>query len=169
MGLHRGEDTEFYLRKGFSVVAVEAHPGLANLASEKLASYIASGQLTVVNKAVADHEGEVTLFTHQDASIWGTTDPTWANRNRLKGIRIQEISVPSIRFNSLIATFGVPYYLKIDIEGADKLCLRGLADVIEGDRPKFVSIESSKVSFADLVEEFCLLRHLGYNKYQVVP
>jgi hypothetical protein len=28
VGLHKGEDTDFYLRKGFRVVAFEAHPDL---------------------------------------------------------------------------------------------------------------------------------------------
>jgi hypothetical protein len=28
MGLHKGEDTDFYLRKGFDVVAFEANPFL---------------------------------------------------------------------------------------------------------------------------------------------
>ena len=28
VGFHRGEDTEFYLAKGFKVVAIEAHPEL---------------------------------------------------------------------------------------------------------------------------------------------
>jgi hypothetical protein len=29
VGFHRGEDTAFYLKKGFCVVAFEAHPRLA--------------------------------------------------------------------------------------------------------------------------------------------
>jgi hypothetical protein len=29
VGFHRGEDTAFYLKKGFRVVAFEAHPRLA--------------------------------------------------------------------------------------------------------------------------------------------
>jgi hypothetical protein len=57
--------------------------------------------------------------------------------------------------------------MKIDIEGADTLCLEGLLGT--DDRPKFVSLESSKTSFDDLVNEFCLLQRLGYRKYKIVP
>ncbi len=28
IGMHKGEDSEYYLKKGFDVVAFEAHPGL---------------------------------------------------------------------------------------------------------------------------------------------
>ena len=30
VGMHKGEDTEFYLRKGFRVIAFEADPDLAH-------------------------------------------------------------------------------------------------------------------------------------------
>jgi hypothetical protein len=33
--LHKGEDAEFYLKKGFRVVAVEAMPELAQSATER--------------------------------------------------------------------------------------------------------------------------------------
>jgi len=35
-------------------------------------------------------------------------------------------SVPSVTFSSLLRSYGVRAYLKIDIEGADMLCLDGL-------------------------------------------
>ena len=31
VGMHKGEDTEFYLRKGFRVIAIEADPDLVSL------------------------------------------------------------------------------------------------------------------------------------------
>lgn len=165
VGLHRGEDSEFYLKKGFHVVAVEANPANAAAAAGRLRSYVDAGQLTIVNRAIARQEGPVTFFV-SDLSVWGTTDPHWAERNRRLGSSMREISVPGIPFSSLLEQYGVPYYLKIDIEGADPLCLEAL---LEGhDRPRFVSLESNKTSFDELVAEFCLLQRLGYRKYKVV-
>ena len=34
-----------------------------------------------------------------------------------------------IRFGDLIAQYGCPHYLKIDIEGADMMCVNALADM----------------------------------------
>jgi FkbM family methyltransferase len=167
LGLHKGEDSEFYLKKGFSVVAVEADPQLAAQATDRLRAYVEAGQLTIVAKAIAGREGPVTFYRSENITIWGTIEPTWAERNRHLGATIRVIEVPGICFAQLVSEYGTPYYMKIDIEGADMLCLEGLVELT--DRPKFVSIESSKTSFEDLVKEFCLFQQLGYRKYKVVP
>ncbi len=54
VGFHHGEDTEFYLAKGFKVVAIEAHPGLYRAGLEKFADHIESGRLVLLNLAVAE-------------------------------------------------------------------------------------------------------------------
>jgi hypothetical protein len=71
-----------------------------------------------------------------------------------------------VRFDALLKEHGVPYYLKIDIEGADMLCIRALEQ--SPTRPRFVSIESNKTSWRDLVGEFDALESLGYNRFKVV-
>jgi FkbM family methyltransferase len=165
VGLHLGEDSEFYLKKGFNVVAIEANPVNAARAADRLKSYVDTGQLIVVNKAITRDEGPTTFFV-SDVSVWGTTDLVWAERNRRSGSEIREVTVPGVPFSRLLEDYGVPYYLKMDIEGADTLCLEGLLTC--ANRPKYVSLESSKTSFEALVEEFCLLQRLGYRKYKVV-
>jgi FkbM family methyltransferase len=165
IGLHLGTDSEFYLKKGFNVVGVEADPAIAAKAADRLKAYVDAGRLTIVNKAIAHDQGPITFFV-SDVSENSTTDPKWAERNRSLGASISEITVPGIPFYRLLEEYGVPYYLKIDIERADTLCLEGLLASV--DRPKYVSLESSKISFDDVVNEFCLLQRLGYRKYKIV-
>ena len=62
-------------------------------------------------------------------------------RSNAKGSEWTKITVPKIPFSWLIAQFGVPYFLKIDIEGADMLCLKAL--MRSQGRPNFISIERS--------------------------
>jgi hypothetical protein len=90
VGLHLGEDTEFYLKKGFNVVAVEANPVNAAKTADRLKAYVEAGQLTIVNKAITRDEGPTTFFV-SDLSIWGTTDPKWAERNRRLGSSIVRV------------------------------------------------------------------------------
>ena len=52
-GMHKGEDTEYYLKKGFEVVSFEANPELAAHCRERFAEEIAAGRLTIVEGAVA--------------------------------------------------------------------------------------------------------------------
>ena len=165
VGAHKGEDTDYYLKKGFKVVAIEANPSLAARLRENFASAVASGQLDVVEAAVADQDGEVEFFVNE-MSVWGTIRENWAERNQKLGKPSKKIKVPAVSFAKLLQRHGVPYCLKIDIEGADMLCVHALATTPA--RPKFLSIESSKTSWRDLLAEFNTLQALGYHRFKVV-
>lgn len=166
VGFHKGEDTEFYLRKGFRVVAVEANPVLYSAGIERFKSEIDSRRLTLLNVAIADNDGSIQFFVNSRATEWGTISPDFARRNRQLGSDSEKITVQGVRFDRILLEFGVPYYLKIDIEGADVLCLEGLLRV--SARPTHLSLESNKTSWAGLVAEFARLRALGYRRFKVV-
>jgi len=167
VGMHRGEDTEFYLKKGFRVVAIEANPDLCRECEHKLADFIRDGRLTIVDKAIAEQPGPVSFFVNNSLSVWGTLDPAWRDRNlELYGADSREITVTATTFHQILQQYGIPYYLKVDIEGADLLCLRALESM--PSKPRFVSIESSIRSFNEIFEEFSLLYSLGYRRYKIV-
>jgi hypothetical protein len=65
VGHHDGEDTNFYLAKGFRVVAVEAMASLCDAARERFKSEIASEHLVIESVAVADSAGPVTFYQIQ--------------------------------------------------------------------------------------------------------
>lgn len=164
VGAHRGEDSAFYLKLGYRVVAVEANPALVRELEERFRREIADGTYTLVDKAIGGG-GDIRFFV-SDHSVWGTTDPTWAMRNERLGARSYETTVPSVTFAELLRTYGCPHYVKIDIEGADMQCLRDLETV--SCRPKYISLESTKTSWSDLLAEFEALERLGYSRFQVV-
>jgi FkbM family methyltransferase len=166
VGMHRGEDSEFYLSKGFRVVAVEANPELCDEVSRRLAPSVAGGQLTIVNAAIVDCPGPVTFYACDEISDWGTVRDDWVERNAAMGASAREITVEGVRFGDVLARHGVPYFLKIDIEGNDMLCLDGLLGL--SDVPRYISIESEKVSWQALVREFDVLNRLGYSQFKVV-
>ena len=66
----------------------------------------------------------------------------------------------------MFRTHGIPFYLKIDIEGADHLVLDELGDF--EDRPRYISMEAEKVDFSQLVSELNLLKRLGYRTFKPV-
>ena len=115
---------------------------------QRLRRFVESGQVTIVNAAVAEQAGPARFFFNESDSAWGTTSPEWAARNERLGARSSEITVKGIRFQQLLEEFGIPYYLKVDIEGADMLCILALRDF--SSKPKYVSIESNKTSWKGL-------------------
>ncbi len=165
VGAHKGEDTEFYLKKGFRVVAVEANPELVTYLRKKFSQEIASMELTVLECAIAKEDGKVSFFLNEN-TVWGTADPEWATRNAKIGWPSYQITVSAKKFSSILKQYGIPYYLKIDIEGADMECVKTL--LAFSTRPQFVSIESNKTSWQRLRQEFDVLQQLGYKKFKIV-
>jgi len=168
LGMHQGEDTRFYLAKGFRVVAFEADPDLVAQCEERFAAELSTGQLIIEAGAiVADKSVDtVTFYKNPNVTVWGTIDPDWKDRNSRMGWESEEITVPAVNFGACIEKYGVPYYVKIDIEGADMLSLKTLGDFAE--RPDYVSIESSKISADDVAEELDVLQNLGYTSFKAV-
>ena len=165
LGLHRGEDTEFYLMKGFRVVAVEANSDLCAQVGERLEKFVANGKLTIVNKAISRTRGVVKFYKSQE-SQWSTVVDSWAARNERLGSKSEVQLVEAVSLAELLEEFGTPYYMKIDIEGMDRVALEAVAD--SGVRPKFLSIESEKVSVRRLEEEIAMLKDMGYGCFKVV-
>jgi FkbM family methyltransferase len=167
VGMHRGEDTAFYLRKGYRVVGFEANPDLVALNLERFRAEIADGRVTVVSGAIADvAEKTITFYRHPGVSAWGTTKPDWVERNTRLGEASVAIDVPVVSFAEALHEHGMPWYLKIDIEGADRHCLHVLS--LFEDHPTFLSIESEKRDWDQLLAEFDVLENLGYDRFAAV-
>jgi hypothetical protein len=62
VGMNNGDDTAYYLRRGFSVVAIEPNPALVASASERFRREIKVGRLTILNVGVAAENGELVAF-----------------------------------------------------------------------------------------------------------
>jgi FkbM family methyltransferase len=165
VGMHKGEDTAFYLALGHSVVAFEADPRLVEHCQRRFASFIDDRRLTIVSGAITSSGGDTVRFYQHPNSVWGTTSTDWVKRNEVFAPSVP-IDVPAVRFAEVLKSRGVPNYLKIDIEGADLLCLTALESCTE--RPKWVSLESDKRSWETLLSEFGLLEKLGYDRFAVI-
>jgi hypothetical protein len=47
IGMHNGADTEFYLRKGFDVIAIEANPDCVAHVRKRFEAEISAGRLVL--------------------------------------------------------------------------------------------------------------------------
>lgn len=172
IGLHKGEDTEFYLKKGFRVVAFEADPDLVMFCSNRLKEFVDKKQLVIVAGAIVDRDAiaagqrKVLFYKNNFFSAWGTVSTSWAQRNERLGHSSTLIEVDVVDFSDIMQQHGVPYYMKIDIEGADMICIQTLS--LFRERPDFVSMESDKTSFANIKREIDVFTDLGYVSFQAI-
>ncbi len=156
VGMNNGDDTAYYLYKGYRVVAIEADPTLIEKARERFADDIHRGQLELVNVAIGPKEETASFWICDSRSEWNSFDRRIASR---EGLPHHAIAVQCRPFRSLLEQFGVPSYLKIDIEGHDHYCVAGLDP---RDLPKYVSLEMGELG------PFFALRDLGYNGFKLI-
>jgi FkbM family methyltransferase len=163
VGMNNGDDTAYYLRRGFRVIAIEANTRLAKCAAERFRTQISSGQLRILNIGIAAEEGELPFWICETYSEWSSFDRKIASRD---GCPHHEVMVPCRRFASVLEEFGVPYYLKVDIEGNDILCLQ---DLNPQRLPKFVSMESASPGLITLMAGRGFKRFKAISQYNFLP
>ncbi len=168
VGMHLGQDAEFYLKQGYQVVAIDADPGIVARNRETFAREIASGQLRIVNCAVADRDGTMPFFLSEN-SVWNSLKKGISDR---EGSFKEEISVETRTLASLLVEFGTPLFMKIDIEGYDAVALRSLTGAEE--KPTYISVETECLEEGEVPDEeqpletLHLLGELGYRQFKLI-
>jgi FkbM family methyltransferase len=156
VGMHCGNDTEYYLSKGYRVVAIEADPTLCEAQSREHQDAIRDGRLTILNCAIGPKDGTITFWKCLDSDSMGTMDEDIVRESKM---RFERTEVEARRLSHVFADFGVPYYLKVDIEGADHYALEAIDPA---DNPEYVSFEILHLS------DLLLLAGKGYSRFKVV-
>lgn len=159
LGFHNGDDTAFYLHRGYKVVAVEADPALIEDGMKKFTDAMVSGNLILLNKAISDKKGSVDFYVNPLHSNLNSLTREFAEST---GMESTLIKVPSTSLKDLYAQFGVPFYLKVDIEGADPVVAKELLHL---EKPKYVSFETSRTLYPTI---FSALHLAGYTRFQLV-
>lgn len=157
LGAHNGDDSAHYLEAGFRVVAVEANPLLAQLVLRRFAEAVSAGRLTVLNVGIAQRPGTSSFWVNDDNSVWSSFDRDLGGRH---GSRCHAVDVKCMQLDTLLDAHGIPHYLKIDIEGADRACLEALQPA---GRPSYLSCELTHGE--GLIEK---LYDLGYRRFKLI-
>ena len=157
IGMYDGSDSRYFLDQGYRVVAVEANPKLAVKAQQEFRDEIADGRLTVVNRALADEPGEIELvLCGDDLGASSIFEDKIAHRNPAGTCTVQAVT-----FSDLVDEFGVPDYVKVDIEGADRHCILAMD---RHNRPQYLSFEADD----DLEELITHMASIGYRRFKLI-
>lgn len=168
VGMHRGEDTEFYLQQGYKVVAIDADPNLIKAANEKYRTEISERKLTLVHCAISDQNKDEVGFNIGELTLWNSLEENITSRDNNTS---NSIRVPMRSLASIVEEYGTPLYCKIDIEGHDEKALKSLNG---HSLPEFISVESECIGDHDhLSDEQALstletLYAIGYRHFKLV-
>jgi FkbM family methyltransferase len=165
IGANRGSKTDVFLRLGASVVAVDPDETNSQILRERFLDYrIRKKPIVVVDKAVSDHRGVERIWIDAPGSAKNSLSQKWvetlmadANRFDRSFTFSRQRQVETITLEELIDCYGLPLFIKIDVEGYEPNVLRGL------NRPvPYVSFEVNLPEFRpEGMECIEILEHLA--------
>jgi FkbM family methyltransferase len=156
IGANQGQKTDVFLRLGARVVAVEPDPSNQLILRQNFLDYrLRHKPVTIVGKAVSDRNGVATFLVDEPGSAKNTLNPKWADSLRSDSGRFgrtlafaEQRDVETVTLEELFQTYGVPHYIKIDVEGHEVNVLKGMQSIVP-----FLSFEVNLPEFkAEAVE-----------------
>jgi FkbM family methyltransferase len=138
IGANHGHKTDIFLRMGARIVAVEPDRHSQEVLRRRFLRYrFVKKPVVIVGMAASDRDGFDTLWLDAPGSAKNTLNSKWVGLlraderrfgKRLAFANRQEIE--TVRMETLIAKHGVPFFIKIDVEGHEPSVLRGLRHAV---------------------------------------
>ena len=132
LGAHVGNRTRALAGLGCRVIALEPQPDVARLLRWVVGD---TPLVEVVEAAAADRPGQVRLAISDQAPTMTTTAHDWRQAREQDPVFAdvswnRAIDVPAVTLDELIARYGRPSFVKLDVEGAEPDVLAGLTEAI---------------------------------------
>ena len=127
IGANVGDTVDFFNRVSRKVIAFEPNPNLHRLLQKKF-----EGENVIIDKRGLDNHNGSNKFNICDAYSLSTFSSFWKEHSRFAERHYWdiEIEVPVMTIDTAIDTYGIPDYIKIDVEGHEYEVLKGLTRLL---------------------------------------
>ena len=151
IGANHGQTTEKLLRSGSRVIAVE--PGVESVEVLKM-KFMHNPSVTVVNRGVSDKDEFLPFYFNETQNRSSSFIEKWNQGGKSK------YSVRTTTLDKLIEKYGMPQFIKIDVEGFELRVLKGLTQ-----RVPSLSFSYHGRTWDETLDGITLVNKLGKTKY----
>jgi len=142
------------------IISVEASPITFN----RLVDNCKNDKIILLNYAVCNNNGNDITFYQADCDVISTINKDWltSDTSRFYNYPYKEIICKTISIDKLIEDYGIPDFIKIDVEGGEYDCITSLTQKI-----KLISFEWASETNTVTLQCIDYLFHLGYTHYYI--
>ena len=157
VGAHLGDKADVFLACGAKVIAIEPDKRFINHIRKRFSN---ESQVHFVDKGISSKSEKLIFYRRKTASTSGVLEDWWKEKTDVA--KVYEIETTTL--DLLIEQFGIPNYIKIDVEGFEFEVLRGLSKQVP-----LISFEFHKNQIVRAKKCINFLTQSGYSFYNVTP
>ena len=159
IGAHLGEKSKKLLDKNLKIVMLEPLPQCVKQLKEKFKN---NKNIEILEKAVGRTMGNMTLEVNSKMPTISTMAKHWKNGRFSNQKWDQIISVEVTTLDHLIKIYGLPNYIKIDVEGFELDVLLGLSQ-----KAGIISFEFTSEFLDQSIKCLSHLKKIGYSEFNL--
>ena len=142
------------------IISVEASPITFN----RLVNNCRNDKIILLNYAVCNNNGNDITFYQADCDVVSTINKDWltSDTSRFYNFPYKEIICKTTSIDKLIEEYGIPDFIKIDVEGGEYECITSLTQKV-----KLISFEWASETNTITLKCIDYLFDLGYTHYYI--
>ena len=156
IGANNGSKAETFLRLGARVVAAEPDPKCVQVLRRR---FVLSRHFHLVPAAIGGSAGQLELLLEKTGSAYNTLSAKWRDHSHKENAG--SVMVKVVTADALISKWGIPDFVKIDVEGFEREVLCGLMTAVPA-----VSFEANLPLFLDETIECIDMLHTLDARYR---
>lgn len=159
VGANAGDKTDVFQKRGVRVICVEPQPLMIQVLNNR---FEGNNNVEVVATALGSNIGELPMNICSESPVLSTLSETWKKGRFVESNWDSTVVVPVTTLDKLVEQYGVPRYIKIDVEGFEKQVISGLSS-----RVGLISFEFTSEYIRDAFESIGQLVKLGYTQFNI--
>ena len=156
IGANKGNYTLANINKYDKIVLVDAN--------YQLCKEMKLPDKCVIENCIVSSDKNVPFYINKDSDTISTASTFWINEGRFSKNNSWEChnNIPTMSIDDLVNKYGIPSYIKIDVEGYEKNVIKSMSKYYCE-----LSFEWAEESLSDIFDTITYLKDIGYNNFAI--